>query len=185
MIIGITGTLGSGKGTVVKYLVEHYGFVHQSARTFIVEELNHRGLPPIRDNMSWVADDLRRIHHPGYIVEQLYERAKSSGKDAVIESIHTLGEIANLREKGKFILLGVDAELSKRYERITLRGSTTDLVTYEKFIEDEQKEMNAADPALQNLAGCLKEADYIITNNGTPEDLSQATDAFITWIKNR
>src|SRR5687767_6290424 len=100
MIIGITGTLGSGKGTVVEDLINRYGFFHRSARAFITDEILRRGLVPTRDNMVIVSNDIRRLHHPGYIVEQLYEAAKASGKDSVIESIRTLGEIDTLRAKG-------------------------------------------------------------------------------------
>ena len=32
IIIGITGTLGAGKGTIVDYLVKQKGFVHYSVR---------------------------------------------------------------------------------------------------------------------------------------------------------
>ena len=35
--IGITGTLGAGKGTIVDYLIEKRGFVHYSVRAFITE----------------------------------------------------------------------------------------------------------------------------------------------------
>ena len=36
-IIGITGTLGAGKGTIVDYLVQKKGYVHYSVRSFIAE----------------------------------------------------------------------------------------------------------------------------------------------------
>ena len=42
--IGITGTLGAGKGTIVDYLVKNRGFVHYSVRAFITEEIKRRGL---------------------------------------------------------------------------------------------------------------------------------------------
>jgi len=42
IIIGITGTLGAGKGTVVEYLQEK-GFRHYSARGFITKEVEKRG----------------------------------------------------------------------------------------------------------------------------------------------
>ena len=37
LVIGITGTNGSGKGTVVKRLVQKWGFGHQSAREVIAQ----------------------------------------------------------------------------------------------------------------------------------------------------
>ena len=34
IVIGITGTLGAGKGTIVNYLIEEEGFDHYSVRGF-------------------------------------------------------------------------------------------------------------------------------------------------------
>jgi len=62
MIIGITGTDGGGKGTVVEYLVEKKGFVHCSARALWVDEIKKRGLEVNRANMRIVANDLRAKH---------------------------------------------------------------------------------------------------------------------------
>ena len=43
-IIGITGTLGAGKGTIVDYLVQKKGYLHYSVRAFLSEEVKRRGL---------------------------------------------------------------------------------------------------------------------------------------------
>ena len=58
-IIGITGTLGAGKGTVVDFLVSEKGYKHYSVRSFISEEIIKRNLPLNRDSMVVVANDLR------------------------------------------------------------------------------------------------------------------------------
>ena len=54
MIIGITGTLATGKSTVAKILVEK-GFKHYSVRDFLVQEITRRGVGVTRDNMVEVA----------------------------------------------------------------------------------------------------------------------------------
>ena len=90
-IIGITGTLGAGKGTIVDYLVQKKGYVHYSVRAFLSEEVKRRGLEVNRDTLTSVANDLRANNSPSYIAEQLYDRAYNNGKDAVIESIRTPG----------------------------------------------------------------------------------------------
>src|SRR3569623_560327 len=117
MIIGITGTLGAGKGTVVEYL-KTKGFRHFSARNFFIEEINRRGLPVNRDTMTLVADDLRRQHGPGYFTEETLKRIEGEDADYVIESIRSLGEAQYLKSKGA-ILWAVDADIKKRFERIT------------------------------------------------------------------
>ena len=98
--IGITGTLGAGKGTIVDYLVQNKGFVHYSVRAFLTEEIKRRGLEVNRDTMTLVGNDLRAKHSPSWIVEQLYEKASASGCNCIIESVRTPGEVDALR--GKF-----------------------------------------------------------------------------------
>ncbi|MCS6818853.1 MAG: AAA family ATPase [Chitinophagales bacterium] len=170
-IIGITGTIGAGKGTIVEYLKQRHGFEHYSVRDFLIKEIEKRNLPVNRDTMVEVANELRSKYSPSYIVEQLYEQAKASGKDAIIESIRTLGEISSLRKLKDFRLLAVDALPELRYERIKKRGSITDNVTYETFLENEQREMSGTDDSKQNLAACIEKADYKLTNNSAFEDL--------------
>src|SRR6185503_9278842 len=139
MIIGITGTLGAGKGTVVEYL-KNKGFRHFSARSFFVEEFNKRGLPVSRDTMVEVANDLRAKNGPGYFTQEAMKRAGAEGGDVVIESIRSIGEAEYLKAHGA-ALWAVDADIQKRYERIALRASETDKISFEKFKADEEKEM--------------------------------------------
>ena len=59
-IIGITGTLGAGKGTVVDFLMRPpYSYCHYSARKLLNEIIAERGLPAGRDSMRHVANELR------------------------------------------------------------------------------------------------------------------------------
>jgi len=180
-IIGITGTLGAGKGTVVSYLMEK-GFAHYSAREFISREILRRGLAVNRDNMVVVANDLRATHSPSYIAEALYDEAVAAGKNAVIESLRTEGEIVALRAKGNFALLSVDADPKLRYARIFARGSETDKISFEKFLADEALEMHAIDPNKQNLARCIELADHRLINNGTIEELRAQVDDLLRGI---
>ena len=109
IIIGITGTLGAGKGTIVDYLVNQNNFNHYSVRDYLIREVEKRKLPVNRDSFVIVANDLRARHSPSYIVEELYQKALKSGQDCVIESIRTPGEVESLQKKGNFYLFAVDA----------------------------------------------------------------------------
>lgn len=172
IIIGITGTIGAGKGTVVEYLVKNRGFKHFSARELISEEVIKRGLEKNRDNMVVVANDLRKKNGSGYVADELYRRALVSKDNCIIESIRTVGEIESLKSKGNFVLLAVDAEPRIRYERIFARKTVTDNVSFEKFLEDEAKEMESNDTNKQNLKKCIEMADFVIYNNGSLEKLN-------------
>ena len=168
MIIGITGTLGAGKGAIVEYLAQK-GFRHYSVREFLTEEINKRSLPINRDSMVLVANQLREINSPSYIIEKLMEKAKQEGGNSIIESVRTQGEAEKIKEGG--ILLAIDADLQIRYSRISGRQSETDRISFERFREDERREIFSTDPNKQNLSACIKMADFVLNNDGTLEDL--------------
>jgi dephospho-CoA kinase len=171
IVIGITGTLGAGKGTIVEFLVNRKEFRHYSVRAFLLEEIRKRGLPENRDSMFAVGNDLRAEHGPSYVVDELYNRARNAGQNAVIESIRTTGEVRSLQAKGGFTLLAVDADPELRYNRITARNSETDRVTFSTFRENEARESVSEDPGVPNLRACISLADHVLTNNGTVEEL--------------
>ncbi len=170
-IIGITGTLGAGKGTIVEYLVKQKNYLHFSVRSYLIKQINERGLKVNRDSMTMVANELRAQNNPAFVVEELYKEAVQSGRNSVIESIRTPGEIEFLKSKGKFVLLAVDADPKIRYERIKLRASETDTIDFETFIANEKREMTSTDPNKQNLSKCIEMADFVLNNNGSVEEL--------------
>ena len=151
--------------------MEKKGFTHYSVRAYLLKEIGRRGMAENRDSMVSVANELRAKHGPSYVTDQLYLEALVTGNNCIIESIRTPGEIDSLRKKGNFHLLAVDAEQHLRYARITGRNSETDNITYETFTANEAREMNTSDPNKQNLRACIKEADFILNNDGTKEDL--------------
>lgn len=177
LIIGITGTLGAGKGTIVEYLVKQKSFVHFSVRGFITEEILRQELPLNRDSMVLVANKMRADHSPSYIIDELYKQAVLTGRNCIIESIRTPGEVESLRKKGSFLLFAVDADPQLRYDRIVMRNSETDQISYFTFLENEKREMQSTDPAKQNIGMCIEMADYIFYNNSSVSNLYEQVEA--------
>jgi dephospho-CoA kinase len=188
MILGITGTNGAGKGTVVEYLVHEKGFTHYSARAEIVAEIERRGLAVSRDTMNEVGTALRREHGPTYLSTIFMARAAESGvTDAVIESIRTVAEAENIKAKGGFLLV-VDADRRLRYERIAARASATDRVSFEEFCAQEDREMDSAEPenpAVMNMRAVIAMADATVRNEGTVAELNAQTDAALARLASR
>jgi dephospho-CoA kinase len=182
IIIGLTGTLGAGKGTVVDYLVQNHGFRHYSVREFLTGEIIRLGLEVNRDSMVLVANDLRAKHTPWYIVEQLYLKAKESGQNCVIESIRTPGEVELLAKQPHFHLLAIDADPQIRYTRISIRKSETDSISFDEFIQNEQREMTSTDPNKQNISKCIEMSERIFYNNLGIDELYKQIDQYLTKI---
>jgi len=182
LVIGITGTLGAGKGTIVDFLVQQKAYVHFSVRAYLLDEIKKRKLPENRDSMVTVANELRKHNSPSFITDQLYEKSLLQNKNAIIESIRTPGEAESLRTKGEFYLFAVDADPKIRYERIKLRNSETDQIDFDTFIANEKREMTTTDPTKQNLKKCQEMADFVFMNNGSREDLFKAVENVITKI---
>jgi dephospho-CoA kinase len=178
MIIGITGTDGAGKGTVVDYLVEQKGYVHYSARAYIANEIEKRGLEVTREQLRLVGNDLRRLHGNDHIIREALQEAQRKGEtNVIVESIRETDAAKLIKEVG--VLLAVDADQKVRYERIVKRASSSDHVTFDDFVAHEALEMDDPDPHGMQKAKVMEMADYTLFNNGTPEELFAQVEAFL------
>lgn len=182
IILGITGTLGAGKGTIVEYLQKSFGFDHYSVRAYLIEEIIKRGMPNNRDSMVTVANDLRAKNSPSYVTDQLFLEARESGNNCIIESIRTTGEVSSLQKNENFFLIAVDADPKIRYERIKIRASETDRISFDTFVSNEEREMTSSDPNKQNLKKCIEMADFRVDNNGDIGQLETQVEKIINKL---
>lgn len=179
MIIGITGTDGAGKGTVVDYLVTKKGFTHYSSRDLLLAEVVKAGIEPTRNELRLMGNKMRAEYGDDVIVQKALEHIETDGViHAVVESIRALAEAQTLKSHGA-LLLAVDADLQVRYERVQNRRSEKDKVDFETFVAQEELEKNDPDPHGMQKAKVMEMADYTIFNDGTLEELEAATDAFL------
>ncbi len=181
MLIGITGTNGSGKGAVVEYLVSKKGFSRYSARAVILDALRAEHMEATKSNMRTVANGLRKEHGAAYVIEQLYAMAKDD-TNAVLESVRTIGEAEFLKSKGAF-LIAVDADRQTRYERVAQQGERIDHLSFPDFCMIEDREMSSSDPWDMNVFGVMQLADARIENNGTPQELQEKIEEALSKLK--
>lgn len=179
MIIGVTGTLGAGKGTVTDYLVRKKGFRHIAVSdTFLTGEAIKRRLTPDRVTRRNIANEYR-AKGPTALMEAVYEIARpfvETGENVVMEPQHTAAEVQFIQSIGG-IEFAVDAGLEVRYKRIQQRGSEKDKVSFEQFKEEQEFEMSQANPNMNNLGAAIKKADVVFQNNGTQEELFAQVEA--------
>jgi dephospho-CoA kinase len=184
MIIGIAGTIGSGKGTVVEYL-KAQGFAQYSSSKLLGELVEKEGNQKIREFLAKMATRLQQ-EYPGGVVEKNYREKYLLGErgSAIFEAIHRQSEADFLKSIGGSII-GVDADIDIRYERISARQEgQKDEVTFEQFKEDARIEDEGGGDTTRdnNIRGVINSADVVIMNNGTHEDLFIQIDAALVKI---
>ncbi len=180
IIVGGTGTFRAGKGELQKFLCKR-AFKHYSVSDFIAEVVISRKLPVNRNTMRDVANELRYKFGTTCIINSLIARAVNAGHQKIyIESLRALGEVRRIKELGG-IVIGIDADPLLRFCRALACRSVKDHVTYEEFSAQERAETNN-DPFKQNLPGCLKEADYVLLNNGTRKELESQIEIIMEKI---
>lgn len=172
MILGISGSLGSGKDTVAEYLAKK-GFQHISLSDLIRMEAKNRGLGLDRDSLRELANVLANEDGPEALAKQAINLKNK--KNLAISSVRKPAEVDFLKKRNDFKLIFVDAPIELRYKRIITRGRQDEkLMSIDELREKEKLEMSGQ--SSQRLDYCNKKADYLIENSGTLENLYAQTD---------
>jgi dephospho-CoA kinase len=177
LVLGVTGPNAAGKGEVSAVLAS-LGFTVHSLSDIVREEAAARAFPPEREHLIRIGTDLRERHGPGVLAERLLSRL--AGRD-VVDSIRNPAEVAVLRKRPDFLLLGVEASASLRYARSRSRARPGDPATFEEFLARERQE-NSANPAGQQLAATFALADRVIGNDGDLPALRSKVVALISSL---
>ncbi|MCA9365317.1 AAA family ATPase [Candidatus Kaiserbacteria bacterium] len=181
MIIGIAGTLGSGKGTVVNYL-KSKGFTHYSSSDVLKKILKERNIVATRENLSKLANELIKDYEGG-VLHFSHQYAKDAKHDNyILEALHRVSEGEYVRKIGG-IILGIDADIKIRYERVIKRkDGKKDDVTFSQFIADSEREEEGKTGSGPNIRAVMEMADYTIFNDNNLEKLYEDVDKFLATI---
>lgn len=177
-MLGLTGPNAAGKGEAASYLCGR-GFALHSLSDVVREEAAARGLPPTRENLIRIGQDLRRDHGVGVLAERIASRL---GARDVVDSIRSPFEVAVLRRVPGFRLVGVDAPMAIRFGRALARARPGDPSTLAEF-ESREREENSEDPEKQQLAAAFRLADCVVDNGGELRSLHAQLDRILArWL---
>lgn len=173
-VIGVAGTNGSGKDTVMQLLSSKYGYLFISATDLLGAELVRRGQPTDREHKAALSAEWRRKHGMGVIVQKAYEawqEQASAYQGVVVGSLRHPGEADVIHELGG-TMIWVDADPHVRYERIQANAAlrdrvAEDAISFEEFLAQEAREMHpVGDAATLDMASVKQRCDVFLDNGG-------------------
>lgn len=173
ILIGLTGRMASGKGEVIKIL-EQKGLSKTSLSDMVRAEVKRQGKEVTRSQMQDIGNGLRMSGGAGILGKLIKESIEQSGQlNWVIDGVRNPAEIVYLRELQGFFLVGVEAGENTLLNRIKNRGRDTDNVSDEEIKAVLKREWGIGEPPEgQRVGDCIKESDFLITNDGSLEELS-------------
>ena len=182
MIIGLTGKNAAGKGEVAEYL-KNKDFTYHSLSDALREEATKLGLTLSRETLINLGNQLRRKKGPQYLAEKINKKIKKDkNKNSVVDSIRSPYEAKELMKNKDFLLIGIDASIELRFERLLERNRAGDAVTLEKFKKQEERE-NVNNKANQQLDATFALAGKVIVNDSSLEDLHKKIDSLFNKLK--
>ena len=171
-VIGLTGTIGSGKNLIKNILMEKLDAGCITLSDVIKREAKNEGLD--RKNLQDVGNELRKRHGKHILVELALKNLPEKKDIILIDGIRNPGEIDYLRKKfnGNFKLIAVDAERKIRFERLLKRKKEGDPRSWEEFLSLDERDQGKEEPDYgQRTRECINQADFLILNNGSKEEL--------------
>ncbi len=173
-IIGIAGTNGSGKDTLADLRLERQHARKVSLSDILRTEADKRGLEHTRENLGAISTEWGKQFGAGALslmtLRNFWDTRTEQETGITIVSIRRPGEAATIQANDGLVFW-VDADREARYQRIkeANRGRVDDVVSFEEFCAQEDKEMypTDSDPSTLNMAGVRAIADIQIENNFT------------------
>jgi len=175
-VVGLSGTIGSGKGEVKDMLIQKFNSKYVTLSDVIRGELERRKGLMDRITLQEMGNEMRKKYGP-HILAFLAAEYLSRDKDLVIiDGIRNPAEGQYLKKKfgHDFIWICVDAPKEIRFQRSLERRQHDDPRTIEEFSAVDDRDLGLGEPEYgQHTKRCMDMCDYKVVNDGTVEQLKE------------
>lgn len=179
MIIGLVGFVASGKGTIVKYLVDRYHGVSLKFSDILRDILDRLYEDQSRENMSHLGTWIRQEFGNDTLIRTiLKDLEKKTGDLFILDGIRSHAEADVLLNRQDARLWAIDCDMRMRYERIIKRGENPgeQELTFDRFVAQHDL------PSEKEIAGIMDRAHVHIHNGGDLAALYAQIDQHMTGI---
>lgn len=180
IIIGLSGEMGSGKGTVAQYLSHKYGAVSFRFSDVLRDILDRARIEKTRENIAASSRMLRETFGQDILSKIVFQDIeRSRHKVVLVDGIRRESDMRYLRGLDNFVLLYIEVNLEKRYERIKRRSENAGdkTKTFEEFKKEQELETEST------IAPLRTGADFIINNDGVVEELYIKVDELFAQLQ--
>ncbi len=177
IIIGLTGPIASGKGTIKKYIEEKYGGKDCRFSTALRDIANRIGVETNRTNLQTVSEMIRKYFGQDILAKIIANDIKTLDSNIiVIDGVRRLADIEYLKDIPGFILVRIDAKPEIRFERMIKRNENKgdDKKTFEEFLADHTRSDSDSEVPV-----VMEHASKSINNDGDLQDLYKQIDELL------
>jgi len=180
VVIGLMGTIASGKGTVADFLVKRYGFKRIIMGNLVRAEARKLKLKPTRENLHNLQARIR-AKKPHYFINKVIERIrKSKWQRWVVDGLRNPDQAALLKKTFNAKIIFIDAPVEIRWKRAKKRGRSYEArESLKEFIEREKEENK-----IFNFHITKRYADFKLINCKGKRDLYEKIKKIIRKILN-
>lgn len=165
IVIGLLGTIGSGKGTAAKFLKKKYGFRIVTMGNILRALARKLNVPSDRKSLQLLQKKYRTKYGGDYFINTAWNKINSSRYNRwIIDGIRTPEDTSVSRKNGARLIL-IDAKPQLRFERMKKRKRKGFSKTFKEFKEEEKREWK-----LLNFKKSLKYIQYKVDNSKGPKE---------------
>ena len=182
-ILAVVGMSGSGKSVIVDYLTSK-GYPKVYFGGMIYKEMEKRGIERTPDGESEkkFREEIRETEGKDWVVRQVisevHDLIAAGQKRIVLDGVYSWTEYCTLKHEFPraltFLAVVVDKKL--RYDRVAVRPGRA-------FDANAIRERDRSEIENLEKGGPIAAADYYVLNNGTIEELEEATAKVLKEIE--
>jgi len=184
-VIGITGTIASGKDAVMHMLLRKYNCYHVTLSHVIRGEMQKKKGAMNRTTLQEMGNEMRLKYGTHILALLAIEYLPRDKELTIIDGIRNPGEVDYLKKKfgDRFFMIATDAPRERRFELLQMRNDPSDPKTFEEFVKVDERDQGAGEPPNgQQVAACVARADFLIQNDGDLAQLEQKVDEVMKII---